>query len=422
MSLSSNAGRQAAASAIGNPGPGNGDAHQKSAASGTLTLITLALGTFCIGTTEFASMGMIQLFADGLSVDLATATHAITAYAIGVVAGGPALTLVAARFNRRKLLLLLIAVFVAGNLLSAIADNLGMFVVARFITGLPQGAYFGAGAVVATHVVGRARSGQAFAIVMTGLTIATIVGSPLATFLGQTLGWRQTYLAVASLGVVSFLALWWRVPRCAELDGAPITHELGGLANGRVWLMMAITSLGIASIFAVYTFIAPFVTDLVALPPEMIPIALAVFGIGMTAGNLYGGRLADRYASRGIIAGYGATLVILAALGLFGTRPGVLFPALFGVGAAMMAAIPTIQVRLTRLAPEAVTLMGAMNLAALNVANALGAWAGGLTIGAGLGLLSTVWAGFAFTAAGLALFLAVTTAPAPSRAAAAPLG
>jgi MFS transporter, DHA1 family, inner membrane transport protein len=377
-------------------------------ASHHLTLVALAFGTFCIGTTEFASMGIIQLFSASLGVDLPTATHAISAYAAGVVLGGPALTLFAARLNRRTLLLLLIGIFIIGNVLSAVADGLGMFIVARFITGLPQGAYFGAGAVVASYVVGPGHGGRAFAIVMTGLTVATILGSPIATFLGQTIGWRATYLCVGGLGVLSLVSLWLLVPRSSALDGAPVAHELIGLRNGRVWLMMVVTSLGISSIFAVYTFIGPFVTDLAELPQQVTPLALAVFGVGMCLGNLYGGRLADIYPNRGITAGFGATLVVLVALGIWGAHTWVLFPALFGVGAAMMAAIPTIQVRLVALAPQSPTLMGAMNLAALNVANALGAMAGGLTIGAGLGLLSTAWAGFGLTACGLLLFLGST--------------
>ena len=370
-----------------------------------LALFALALGTFCIGTTEFASMGIIQLFSASLGVDIPTATHAITAYAIGVVVGAPALTLFAARLNRRVLLLLLIGIFVLGNVLSAVADGLEMFVVARFVTGLPQGAYFGAGAVVASYLIGPGHAGRAFAIVMTGLTIATIVGSPIATFLGQTIGWRLTYLCIGGLGAVSLLSLWFLVPRTSELNGVSIVHELSGLRNGRVWLMMLVAALGISSIFAVYTFIGPFVTDLVMLPPQVIPFALALFGIGMTIGNLYGGRLADEYPNRGIIAGYGAALAVLVVLAILGDSIWVLFPGLFGVGATMMAAIPTIQVRLTSLAPESKTLMGAMNLASLNVANALGALAGGLTIGADWGLLSAIWAGFVLTAAGLLLFL-----------------
>jgi DHA1 family inner membrane transport protein len=168
------------------------------------TLFALAFGTFCIGTSEFASMGIIQLFSDSFRVDIPTATNAITAYAFGVVVGAPLVTLVASRLNRRTLLLYLIALFVAGNLLSTISTNLGILIVARFIAGMPQGAYFGAGAVVAAYIVGPGHRGKAFALVMAGLTIATIIGSPLATFLGQNLGWRDTYLAVALMATLSF--------------------------------------------------------------------------------------------------------------------------------------------------------------------------------------------------------------------------
>lgn len=386
------------------------------AARRRFSLLALALGTFCIGTTEFASMGMIQLFSAGLGIDIPTATHAITAYAVGVVLGAPALTLLAARLNRRALLLLLICVFAFGNLLSAMAVSLDWFIAARFVTGLPQGAYFGAGAVVASYIVGAGHAGRAFAIVMAGLTVATILGSPIATFLGQTIGWRQTYLCIAALGGLSLLSLFLFVPRTSALSGASVLHEVHGLAKPRVWLMMGVAALGISSIFAVYTFIGPFVTDLLLLSPQVIPLALGLFGFGMLLGNLYGGHLADLYPHRGIVGGFGATLVVLVAMAWFGTMTGVLFAGFFGVGFAMMAAIPTIQVRLVGLAPESPTLMGAMNLASLNIANALGAWAGGVTIGAGFGLLSPLWAGFALTASGLLLHLAASVSPRrPSR-------
>ena len=376
---------------------------------GRATLFALALGTFCIGTTEFASMGIIQIFSPALGVDVPTGTHAITFYALGVVIGAPSLTLAAAHLNRRTLLLLLIGIFVAGNLLSAFAGSIGLLAAARFLTGLPQGAYFGAGAVVAAHVVGAAHAGRAFAVVMSGLTLATIFGSPLATLLGQTVGWRGAYLSIGALGLVSFLALWLFVPRTRELDGAPVRDELSGLWSGRVWLMMATTALGISSIFAVYTFIGPLVTDLAMLPAGVVPVALALFGVGMAAGNVYGGRLADAHPSRGIVAGYGAAMMALAVLGLWGANMWILVVSLPFVGATLMAAIPTIQVRMMALAPESQSLMGAMNLASLNVANALGAWAGGITIGAGWGLLSSVWAGFVLTGLGLMLFIAVFT-------------
>jgi len=369
-----------------------------------LTLFALALGTFCIGTSEFASMGIIQLFSQSLHCDVPTATRAIASYAFGVVIGAPLVTLLAARLNRRVLLLGLMAFFVIGNLLSAAAANLQILSAARFISGLPQGAYFGAGAVVASYIVGPGHGGKAFALVMAGLTIATIVGSPLATFVGQHLGWRNTYVMVALLAAVSFAALWLWVPRTDALRGGPVLQELSALRRPSVWAMMLVAALGVASIFAVYTFIGPFVTDATHLDPSWIPVALALYGVGMTAGNLLGGRLADTHAALGLVIGFASALVVLAILASFGTQVWVLMIGLFGVGMTMMIAIPTIQVRLTRLAPEAPTLMGAMNLAALNVANAIGAWAGAATIGAGFGLLSSVWAGFGLTLAGLVLF------------------
>lgn len=371
---------------------------------GTPTLLALALGSFVIGTSEFASMGIIQLFSESLGLTVPQATGAITAYAFGVVVGAPLVTLTAAWLNRRTLLLALMALFMAGNLLSAVASDLGWLMTARFISGLPQGAYFGAGAVVAAHVVGAGQAGRAFAIVMTGLTVATIFGSPLATFMGQTLGWRETYLAVAILAAFAFAALWQWVPRTSALDGVPVIQELSALRKASVWGMMMVAAIGVGSIFAVYTFIGPIVTDAAGLPDAMIPIALGAFGLGMTAGNLFGGWLADRHPALGIAVGYGSALVVMAALAIGGTSVWLLLPGLFGVGAAMMVAIPTIQVRLTTFAPEAPTLMGAMNLASLNAANAFGAWSSGLAIEAGFGLLSAVWAGFGLTLAGLTLF------------------
>ncbi|CAK05804.1 MFS transporter [Rhizobium leguminosarum] len=376
-------------------------AHHESQA---LALFSLALGSFCIGTSEFASMGIIQLYAEDFGIDIPTATNAITGYAFGVVLGAPLATLVAARLNRRTLLLCLMALWVVGNVLSSMASNIGLFAAARFISGVPQGAYFGAGAVIAAYFFGADRAGKAFALVMTGLTIATIFGSPLATFLGQTLGWRNTYLAMAALGAVAFLALFLFVPRTEALNGGSVLHELSGLRRWNVWAMIVVAALGISSIFAVYAFIGPLVTDVVQLDQSTIPLALGVFGVGMTVGNAVGGQLADIFAFRGLILGYGITLILLVILSCFGTKVWVFMPCLFGLGAAMMAAIPTIQVRMTHFAPEAPTLMGAMNLAALNVANALGAWGGGLVIAAGYSVLFSPLAGFVLTAAGLLVY------------------
>jgi predicted MFS family arabinose efflux permease len=370
-----------------------------------LTLFALALGTFAIGTGEFGSNGIIQLFASDLDVSIPVATYAITAYAFGVMIGSPAITLLAARVNRRALLLGLIVLFLIGNGLSALAPNIALLVVFRFVAGSVQGAFFGAGAVVAAYVYGPGKGGKAFATVMGGLTIATIVGSPLGTFVGQSAGWRVMYWVVVAVGLLAGAGLVSWLPRTDDLRGGSITNELGALRRWNVWLMVTVAALGISSIFAVYTFIGPFVTDAAQRDASFIPIALAVFGIGMAVGNHLGGRVADRYEHRGLTYGYGGVLVLLVLISVAGDNLAILLLCLFGVGATMMFAIPTIQVRLTRFAPGAPTLMGALNLAALNLANALGAIGGAVTVDAGWGTLSTVWAGFALTTAGLLLYL-----------------
>ncbi|GAA3241476.1 MFS transporter [Dactylosporangium siamense] len=370
-----------------------------------LALFALALGTFAIGTGEFGSNGIIQLFAADLDVSIPVATHAITAYAVGVMLGSPAIVLLAARINRRTLLLGLIVLFLLGNVLSALAPDIALLVVFRFVAGSVQGAFFGAGAVVAAYVYGPGKGGRAFATVMSGLTVAAVVGSPLSTFIGQHAGWRTLFWTVVAIGLLAGAALLAWLPRTEALRGRSIANELDALRRRSVWLMVAVAALGISSIFAVYTFIGPFVTDAARRDASFIPIALAVFGVGMAVGNHIGGRVADRHEHSGLLWGYGGTLVLLTLIGVAGANLAILLPCLFGVGAAMMAAIPTIQVRLTRLAPGAPTLKGALNLAALNLANALGAIGGAVTLDAGWGTLSTVWAGFVMTAAGLLLYV-----------------
>ena len=250
-----------------------------------LVLLALALGTFAIGSGEFGSNGVIQLIAADFDVSVPAATYAVTAYALGVVVGSPILTIAAARLNRRTLLLALVVLFIIGNLLSAAAADLGTLSAARFITGTVQGAYFGAGAVVAAHAYGPGKGGKAFATVMAGLTVATIFGSPLGTFIGQQAGWQALYVTVAVIGLGAGLAIWFCVPRSPSLNGGSISQELGALRRPMVWVTMAVAALGISSIFAVYTFIGPYVTDAAGSDKSLIPVALAIFGLGMALGN-----------------------------------------------------------------------------------------------------------------------------------------
>jgi DHA1 family inner membrane transport protein len=370
-------------------------------------LFALALGTFAIGTGEFGTNGIIELYADELNASLPFATWAVTAYALGVVIGSPTITIVAARMNRKRLLLGLIVLFLVGNALSALSTSMEMLIAARFLTGTVQGAYFGAGAVVASYVYGPGRGGQAFATVMTGLTVATIFGAPAGTFIGQVFGWEWLYIVVAGIGLLAGLALLLWIPSTRDLDGGSVRNELNALTRPLVWAMVAIAALGISSIFAVYTFIAPIVTNAANAAPVVVPVALAVFGVGMAVGNEVGGRIADRHPTRGLVLGYLLVSLFLIVVGLGGAWLPTLFIGLFGVGASAMMAIPTIQVLLTRFAPDAPTLVGALNLAALNAANALGAVGGAFVIGAGFSVLATSWAGLALVIAGLIIFALV---------------
>jgi DHA1 family inner membrane transport protein len=376
------------------------------ARSAKLALLALALGTFAIGTGEFGTNGIIEIYAEDLDVSLASATWAVTAYALGVVLGSPAITIAAARLNRRTMLLGLIGLFVAGNLASSLSASLGALVVARFVTGTVQGAYFGAGAVVASYVYGPGKGGRAFATVMAGLTVATVLGSPGGTIVGQMLGWRWMYVVVAGTGLLAGLALLAWIPTTDELAGSSVGTEIRALGRPLVWAMFVVASLGISSIFAVYTFIAPVVTDAAGASPALVQDALAVFGTGMAVGNLAGGRLADAYGYRGLVLGYGLVSVALVLVAVGGTWLPLLLVGLFGVGASAMTAIPTIQVLLTRFAPDAPTLVGSLNLAALNLANALGALAGATVISLGAGVLAAPWAGLVLVILGLALFSA----------------
>ncbi|RJS94826.1 MFS transporter [Salinisphaera sp. Q1T1-3] len=370
-------------------------------------LISLAFGSFVISTSEFASMGLLPLFANGLDLGVPLATNAITAYAIGVMAGAPTITVAAARLNKRGLLIALLVLAVIANLLTAAANGLGLLLVARFLSGLPQGAYFGAASVVATTLVGPDRSGKAVAWVMGGITVATIIGAPVGTWLGQILGWRAAYTLMAILGVTSIAALLYCLPRSRAFAGGTVLGELSALKRGPVWGLLIFVCLVVASLFAVYTFVGPLVTETAGMAPVMTPVALALIGIGMALGNIVGGHLADRFRFSAMLVGFVGTLVVLAVMALTAAQPIALLCLFAAMGFIQMTAVPTIPVQLMKMAPEAPTLTGAMNMAAFNIANAIGAAAAGLAVHAGYDFPAAIWAGFAVTLIGVLFFLAL---------------
>lgn len=371
-----------------------------------LVLLALAVGGFCIGTTEFASMGVLPLVTSDLGRSVPEGGRLISAYALGVVVGAPTLAVLGARLPRRALLLLLAVAFTAGNALSALAPGFGSLALARFVTGLPHGAYFGVASLVAASLVPPERRSRAVARAMLGLPVANVVGVPLATLLGQQFGWRSTYWTVAALGLLTVLALAVCLPRAVAAPVASPLGELAALRSPLVWLALLVGAVGFGGFFAVYSYVDPTLRALSGFSEGAVPVALALFGLGMTLGTEVGGRLADRSVSGTVYAGFGSLLVVLLLFTV--TVHGAVTAAatVFLIGATGTLALPALQTRLMDVAGDAQTLAAAGNHSALNLANALGAWLGGLVLSAGLGYTAPALVGAALAAGGIAVMLA----------------
>ncbi|OBB30992.1 MFS transporter [Mycolicibacterium peregrinum] len=372
-----------------------------------LAVFALALGGFGIGTTEFVAMGLLPDIATGFGITEPTAGHVISAYALGVVVGAPVIAALTARWPRKALLLTLMAVFTLGNVASMLAPTYATLVTARFVTGLPHGAFFGIAALAAAHLMGPQNRAKAVAYVLCGLTVATVLGVPLASWLGQALGWRSAFGLVVGVGLVTLAAQWAWLPE--QLRAMHVTSpltELGALRRPQVWLAVLVGMIGFGGMFAVYTYISTTMTDVTGLPRSLVPVALMVFGLGMVVGNLIGGRLADISVIRALYLALGSLAVLLAAFSLGSHSPWTALPLLFGVGVAGSAVGPALQTRLMDVAHDAQTLAAALNHSALNIGNATGAWVGGLVIAAGFGYTAPAAAGAALAVGGLLVFTA----------------
>jgi DHA1 family inner membrane transport protein len=367
-----------------------------------LAVLALALGGFGIGTTEFVAMGLLPDIASTLKITEPTAGHVISAYALGVVVGAPLIAALTARVPRKTLLLTLMAVFTLGNLASVLAPSYPTLMLARFVAGLPHGAYFGVAALVAAHLMGPQNRAKAVAHVMCGLTVATVLGVPIASWLGQTLGWRSAFGLVVAIGLVTVAALsvWLPAQLRTMQSTSPLT-ELGALKRIQVWLALLVGMIGFGGMFAVYTYISTTMTDVAGLPRALVPLALMVFGLGMVFGNLIGGRLADRSVIRALYLSLGALGVVLAVFVLASHNSLTALMVLFGIGAAGSAVAPALQTRLMDVAHGAQTLAAALNHSSLNIGNATGAWVGGVVIAAGYGYSAPAAAGALLAAAGL---------------------
>jgi DHA1 family inner membrane transport protein len=379
-----------------------------------LALLALALGGFAIGSTEFVAMGLLPNIANDLFPTLyATAPESanaqagllISAYAAGVVVGAPTIAALSARFPRKKLLLSLLVAFTLTTVASAVLPSFGLVLAARFLAGLPHGAYFGVAALVAASLMGPGSRGKGIAFVLAGLTIANVIGVPAITLLGQAAGWRIAYLAVASLFALTFVAVLVAVPLQPGDPAATLRRELTVFRRPQVWLALAIGSIGFGGFFAVYTYVAPIVTTITGLDPRIVSLALVSTGIGMTVGNIVGGHLADQNAMRALFIFFAVFAVGLTGLALTAQTPVGLFLFLFVVGAAASGMSPAIQTRLMDVAGDSQTLAAAVNHASLNLGNSLGAALGGVVVAAGLGYLAAVWLGLVLAALGVIIAL-----------------
>ncbi len=370
-----------------------------------LIVLALALGSFGIGTGEFAIMGLLPDIALGLRISLPDAGHLISAYALGVVVGAPLIALLGAKLPRRALLLLLMLGFGAGNLASAVAPDPVTLALLRFVSGLPHGAYFGVAALVAASVAAPGQRAQSIGRVMLGLTVATLLGTPMATWLGQQFGWRSLFVLVGGIGLLAVLLLWLTLPRDRVREGASARKELGALMRPQIWLTFAFAAVGFGGMFAVFSYIAATTTQVAGLPETFVPVILAIFGTGMIAGNILGAWAADRALMKTLGGMMTFNIVVLAAFALTAQHPVLLCLGVFLIGFGVALA-PAVQTRLMDVAGEAQTLAAASMHSAFNIANAAGAWLGGLAISAGYGYASTGWVGAGLGLLGLAIFAA----------------
>ncbi|MFI7694569.1 MFS transporter [Nonomuraea sp. NPDC049655] len=368
-----------------------------------LALLALAIGAFGIGTTEFVIMGLLPEIAGDYGVSIPTAGLLVTGYAIGVVIGAPLMTVLGTRVSRKTMLLVLMGLFVIGNLLSALAPGFGVMLGGRIVASMAHGAFFGIGSVAAAGLVAPHKKAGAIATMFTGLTVANVVGVPLGTFIGQAVGWRTTFAIVAGLGLVGLLGIAVLVPAMPRPEGTRLRPELTAFRNPQVLLAMAMTVLGFGGVFAAITYVAPMMTQVAGYSADAVTWLLVLFGAGMFLGNLLGGRFADRALMPLLYTTLGGLAVVLALFTLTAHDKVAAAAGIFLVGALGFATVPPLQKRVLDQAHGAPTLASAVNIGAFNLGNALAAWLGGLVIAAGLGYTAPNWVGALLAAAALAL-------------------
>lgn len=363
-----------------------------------LALFALTIAAYAIGTTEFVIVGLLPTVASDLGITLPMAGLIVSIYALGVTFGAPVLTALTGRIGRKMLLLGLMALFVAGNALAALSPGYGILLIARVLSAFAHGVFFSVGATIAAGLVAPDRRASAIALMFMGLTVAIVTGVPLGTIIGQTFGWRATFAAVAGLGVLAFLAIALLLPaRLPESAPARLMDQVKVLGSGRLLLVFAMTALGYGGTFVTFTYLTPMLEEVTGLSSSAVSLVLVLYGLAIAAGNLSGGRFADRNPVRALIALFAAQAAVLV---LFSFTAGAVVPALVtlaALGFLSFASVPGLQLYVVELArihrPAAVDVASALNIAAFNLGIAVGAWIGGLTVASSLGLQATPWVG-----------------------------
>lgn len=368
-------------------------------------IFALGLGGFCIGTTEFVAMGLIQEIASNLQVSVPEAGHFISAYALGVVIGAPVIAIFAAKVPRKTMLLLLMLFYALANLATALANDAVWVLISRFVAGLPHGAYFGIASLVAAELAGPQKRATAVARIMLGLTLATVLGVPMATWLGQSFGWRAGFELSALLAVICVFAVAALLPKVPVQATASIRMELAGLKNLQMWMTLSIGAIGFGGLFSVYTYISPILTEYTHANIQIVPVALAVLGLGMVVGGLTAGWLADKNLNRTMIAVLisSACSFVLASFLMEQLYSALI--ALFLIGLSIIGLGGALQIKLMDVAGNAQTLAASLNHSAFNFANALGAFLGGWVIHQQMGWMAPIWVGFVLSLIGLAILL-----------------
>ncbi len=370
-----------------------------------LGLIALALGGFGIGLAEFVIMGLLPEVAADFDVSEATAGWLISGYALAVVVGALLLTAAVTRLERKPVLAALMVLFAAGNLVSALAPDYQLMMIGRIIAALAHGAFFGIGAVVAASLVPADKKAGAIAIMFTGLTAANVLGVPFGTMLGQAAGWRSTFFAITGIGVLSLIGILALVPKAAAGAGTTspvgLRGELKAFRSGQVWLSILVTILGYGGVFGAFTYIAYTLTEVSGFASSAVPWLLVLFGGGLFLGNTLGGRAADKNVDRTLVVVLAVLVAVLVVFALTAQSQPMTILSIILLGGFGFATVPGLQMRVMKYASSAPTLASGANIGAFNVGNALGSWLGGVTITAGLGYTSPIWAGAAVTVLGL---------------------